>query len=281
MPELPEVEVIKNSLNRYLQGQVLEDIKFKRTDIIGTKENSVPYSDFFGKTVESVSRHGKYILFNFSDDLLLIVHLRMTGKLIYLPSLKLEAQAESTGHKHSHARLIFSSGDLIYNDVRRFGKLYFSRVTDKTNLYDVLNVGPDALSEEFSPEYFFTRLQRHPKQPIKNTLLNQKVVAGIGNIYADEALFDASILPTRAAASLSFEKTSKLHSDIIKILESSIENGGTTFNDYRNAENESGTNQNKLKVYSRTGLPCVNCGQELESIRLGGRTTVYCSNCQK
>ena len=282
MPELPEVQTIVNNLNTYIQGDTLLELNFRRTDVIGSgKGLSVDYKEFIGEKLLEVSRHGKYLLFYFTNDLLLIVHLRMTGKLIYLPALNPEDQKAILNHKHSHVRLDFSSGPLIYNDVRRFGRLYFTKINEDTNLNEVLNSGPDALSAEFTPEYLYKEAQRHPKQAIKTFLLNQKNVAGVGNIYADESLFKAKILPYRPAKSLSKAEIAELHQALIETLKLAIKSGGTSFSDYRNANNAKGSFQDRLYIYGRAGENCLVCNTKLEHKKLAGRTTVYCPHCQK
>lgn len=281
MPELPEVETIKNNLNDYIGSRTLQDIVFKRQDIIGIKGSSIDHAHFINKQVLAVTRHGKYLIINFEDSHQLIVHLRMTGKLLFLSAMNTVEQDEVIHHKHSHVKFVFPNGDLIFNDVRRFGKLYF--VQNKTNdeLLLSLNSGPDALSIDFTKEYFFNRLQSHPKRSIKSSLLDQKLVAGIGNIYADESLFTAKTLPTRPSASITMEEASLLHLAIINILSDAIVSGGTTFSDYRTANNEKGSFQNKLRVYGRGKENCLICDTPLLSEKLSGRTTVYCPNCQK
>lgn len=281
MPELPEVETIIRNLNTNLRGQELLSIDFRRTDIIAEKLNPVPAESIIGRSIIKVFRHGKYLLFQFTNNLLMIVHLRMTGKLLYLPLLNQEEKEFYLNHKHTHVIFNFSEGQLLFNDVRRFGKIYFSRIDNSINLENLLNSGPDALSDNFSKDYLYERAQRSPKKAIKTFLLDQKIVAGIGNIYADECLFLAGIKPNRAAATLSKEEVSALHDKIIAVLKDSILSGGTTFSDYRTADNHKGNFQNKLFVYGRSGEKCRNCFNNLEAVKIAGRTTVYCPNCQK
>lgn len=281
MPELPEVETITRNLNSNLVGQKLLSINFRREDIIAEKLNPVSKNLLLGESINKVFRHGKYLLFQFTNNYLMIVHLRMTGKLLYLPLLSEEDKNLYINHKHTHVIFNFSNGQLLFNDVRRFGKIYFSKINKSVSLEELLNSGPDALSEKFSKSYLYQRAQRSPKKAIKTFLLDQKIVAGIGNIYADECLFLAAIKPNRPAASLSIEESSTLHDKIVEVLEESIRSGGTTFSDYRTADNHKGNFQNKLFVYGRAGENCRICSNKLESIKLAGRTTVYCPNCQK
>ena len=281
MPELPEVETITRNLNSNLVGQKLLSINFHREDIIAKKLNPVSKDLLIGESIIKVFRYGKYLLFQFTNNYLMIVHLRMTGKLLYLPLLSEEDKNLYLNHKHTHVIFNFSEGQLIFNDVRRFGKIYFSKIDNSVSFEKLLNSGPDALSENFSKDYLYRRAQRSPKKAIKTFLLDQKIVAGIGNIYADECLFLAAIKPNRPAASLSIEESSTLHDKIIEVLEESIRSGGTTFSDYRTADNHKGNFQNKLFVYGRAGENCRICSNKLESIKLAGRTTVYCPNCQK
>lgn len=281
MPELPEVETIIRNLNTNLCGQKLLSVDFRRTDIIAKKLNPVPAESIVDESIIKVFRHGKYLLFSFTNNLLMIVHLRMTGKLLYLPLLSQDEKDSYLNHKHTHAIFNFSEGQLLFNDVRRFGKIYFSQIDNSISLEKLLNSGPDALSHKFNKDYLYKRAQRSPKKAIKTFLLDQKIVAGIGNIYADECLFLARIKPNRAAASLSQEEVSILHDKIIAVLNDSILSGGTTFSDYRTADNHKGNFQNKLFVYGRSGETCRNCSNNLETIKIAGRTTVYCPVCQE
>lgn len=281
MPELPEVETIIRNLNTNLCGQKLLSIDFRRRDIIAEKLNSVSVEAIIGESIIKVFRHGKYLLFQFTNNLLMIIHLRMTGKLLYLPLLSQEENDYYINHKHTHVIFTFSEGQLLFNDVRRFGKIYFSKLDNSISLEKLLNSGPDALSDKFSDDYLYERAQRSPKKAIKTFLLDQKIVAGIGNIYADECLFLAGIKPNRVAASLSKEESVVLHDKIISVLKDSILSGGTTFSDYRTADNHKGNFQNKLFVYGRSGETCRNCCNNLETIKIAGRTTVYCPNCQE
>ena len=280
MPELPEVETIKNNLNSYLANSRLNNIVFRRTDIIGSKDFNVPYYDFNGLELLGVERHGKYILFHFTDNHFMIIHLRMTGKLIFLPALSIAERLEQLNHKHTHAILDFSNGILIYNDVRRFGKFYFSNPIDNFSIEDLLKSGPDALSPSFTSEYLYSKCQKHKKKPVKNIILDQQIVAGIGNIYADESLFLARIMPNRLGSNISEKEANKLHKVIFDILNSSIAKGGTTFSDYRHADNKRGSFQDSLLVYGRSGEKCINCNGTLETIKIAGRTSVFCPNCQ-
>ncbi|AVM42644.1 DNA-formamidopyrimidine glycosylase [Fastidiosipila sanguinis] len=280
MPELPEVETITRNLNINLVGQKLLSIDFLRKDIIAEKLNPVSEYLLLGESIIKVFRYGKYLLFQFTNNYLMIVHLRMTGKLLYLPLLSEEDKNLYLNHKHTHVIFNFSDGELLFNDVRRFGKIYFSKIDNSVTLEELLNSGPDALSENFSKDYLYQRSQKSPKKAIKTFLLDQKIVAGIGNIYADECLFLAAIKPNRAAASLTREESSTLHDKIIQVLEDSILSGGTTFSDYRTADNHKGNFQNKLFVYGRAGESCRICSNTLESIKIAGRTTVYCPKCQ-
>lgn len=290
MPELAEVEIVKRGLEPLLGG-VLLDLTVKRDDIYRVFDPVKSLDQLVNSKLVEIHRHGKYLLFVFSkpdvptdEDLILLIHLGMTGKLVYIDSedMSLSSMQDLIRHKHTHLVFHFDKGLLVFNDVRRFGKV---RLFDRNLLYKtpltLSNIGPDCLGPDLNPDYLYAQGQRHLALKMKSFLLDQSILAGLGNIYADEVLFEASIMPDRLASSLTMKDWTRVYKAIQILLIQSIHNGGTSFRDYKNARNESGNNQNFLHVYGRKGLPCHRCGRSLEASKIAGRTSVYCPHCQK
>ncbi len=267
MPELPEVETIVRALQENV-GARIENIDIRREDIVRLQE--FPVNRLEGKRIRSIRRRGKFIIFELGDDLNLIFHLGMSGRFYML------SQTGEADEKHVHVILQLDNGiRMVYQDPRRFGGVWL--IQDRERFFR--HMGKEPLSAGFTAAYLQEILGRR-KAPVKNLLLNQNLISGIGNIYADEALFEAGILPDRPASSLSQPEIEKLQRAIKKVLRQGIKFRGTTFRDYRDAFNESGGFQNHLKVYGRHNQPCFKCGRSIERIRIGGRSTHFCSNCQ-
>ena len=267
MPELPEIETIKRSFQP-LNGQPLAAIRIYRPDMIRQEEFAPELLQ--NDCWEDVLRRGKYLCFLFAEKKRwMTVHLGMSGRFFQADSLPEE--------KHIHMVIELKNGlYLIFQDPRRFGGFWFTLGLPEP----LVKMGPEPLEEEFTWQYLQKKLLNR-KTAIKNLLLNQALVAGIGNIYADEALFIAGVFPERKAESLSQTEIKRLHRAVIQVLEESIAARGTTFRDYRDGLNQAGSFQQRLLVYGREGEACRICGQKIESIRLGGRSTHFCSNCQK
>lgn len=268
MPELPEVETIVRSLQANV-GASINNIEIRREDILRLQE--FPAQELCGKTIKNIRRRGKYFIFELDYNLNLIFHLGMSGRFYMLTT------GEEPVEKHVHVIISLNNGiNLVYQDPRRFGGVWLVR--DRERFFS--HMGREPLSSGFTAAYLEDIL-KHRKAPVKNLLLNQNLISGIGNIYADESLFVAGIRPDRRAASLSRQEIKKLHRSIRKVLRQGIELRGTTFRDYRDAFNESGGFQNYLKVYGRHNQPCTQCGRLIKRIRIGGRSTHFCANCQQ
>ncbi len=274
MPELPEVEIIRRYLDKTMHGLVITNVEILRSQQI---EHPAP-ADFekivAGRTIVHFSRRGKYLCMHLADCSRVFFHLRMTGSLVYEPSGKTA---------DPYARVVFSLSDgglLVFADVRTFGRLYGLRADERDALLKGLaKLGPEPLSTDFSAVYLMEAV-RGRKQPIKSFLLDQRRVAGIGNIYADEALFAARIFPGRPTESLTKAECQRLQAAVQKVLRDGLKDGGTTFRDYRNGEGGHGHHQEHLFVYHREGQPCRLCGAPIEKFTLGGRGTHFCSHCQ-
>ncbi|MFA5130986.1 MAG: bifunctional DNA-formamidopyrimidine glycosylase/DNA-(apurinic or apyrimidinic site) lyase [Patescibacteria group bacterium] len=291
MPELPEVETIRRDLG-VLVGKKITDLK-----IISPKTASHSAAFFkktlLGRRLIKIERRGKLLIFAFSSDVFLLVHLKMTGQLIYQSgrnkivgghSLGGETYEKSVGgelpNKYTRAIFYFSGGgELYFNDLRKFGYL---KLVNKEELAAILknNYGPEPLTSEFTAERLETILKKRSTN-IKAVLLNQKLIAGLGNIYVDEALFAAGILPTRPANKIKPAETAKLVKEINKLITRAIFRRGTTFNNYVDSKGKQGNFSRYLRVYGRKNEKCLVCGSSIIRIKLAGRGTHYCSNCQK
>lgn len=274
MPEMPEVEIIRRYLDKQVAGKKIMDLDIRLPRMIKWPEPEGFRALVAGRTIKSMSRRGKYLLMELDNDSAVVFHLRMTGRLVYEPT------GETQDH---HARVIFhlQTGDcLVYGDTRTLGTIHGLKPQERGMLKGLAEMGSEPLSAEFTAEYLYqTASQR--KVAIKSFLLNQKYIGGIGNIYADEALFLAGIHPQRPANSLSQAECHKLWESVNKVIADGIADGGTTFRDYQNGAGGKGSHQEHLYVYGRKGEKCRTCGTPIERITVGGRGTHFCPHCQE
>ena len=269
MPELPEVETIKNDLLPHLPGRC-----FTGVDLLWAKSIKKPSAKEFcdlliGAKVERLSRRGKYLIFSLSNSYKLIIHLRMSGTLLL---------RKSNTAPDLYARVIFNLDDvsqLRFCDVRKLGTIYL--VEDEKSI--IKDMGPEPLEPAFTVEVLKERLAKRTA-PIKAVLCDQKAVAGIGNMYADEILHDVKIHPLKKAGELSDEEIKRIHKATIKVLKSAIENKGATVSNYTNPSGQAGTAQDHFKVAHRFKKPCPTCGTEISRTKVRGRGTYFCSKCQ-
>lgn len=265
MPELPEVETVRRELEPILLNQKI--ISASLVDAVPHKR----YQDLeksIGQTIKSVNRRGKFLILGLSNNLELIIHLGMTGVIAF-----------KAFEKHVRVKLELKNNTLYFQDVRRFGRFLVVSAKDYKSMPTLYTMGPEPFSKEFTDQQFFAALQKS-NTAIKTYLLSQKPVAGLGNIYVDEALWQVKINPQTKAKNVSDKQTQKLRKAIIEILAASIEAQGTTLNDYRTVAGEVGEYANQLNVYSHTGEPCPRCKAAIERIVLGGRSTHFCPQCQ-
>ncbi|NLI16483.1 MAG: bifunctional DNA-formamidopyrimidine glycosylase/DNA-(apurinic or apyrimidinic site) lyase [candidate division Zixibacteria bacterium] len=270
MPELPEVETIVRDMRSVLTGQSVLIAKFLNMSI---KESGGPpdASSLRGKRLIAIDRRGKNIIFRFEKDLSMVIHLKMTGRLLFE---KIQAEQE----KHLHFQIEFSNNKLFFYDVRKFGRV---------GIYDSDGLARHPRLTKLGPEPFdltpaqFARLLITRHKPIKAALIDQEIIAGIGNIYADESLFAAGIRPDRPSAKIKPDHLIRLHKSIIKVLKKAIDNRGSSVDDYLDGFGKSGKFQRLLKVYGRTGQKCLKCDATIKRITLRGRSTHYCPRCQK
>lgn len=269
MPELPEVETIRRQLEPEVTGTQI------RSADSHWSAKFTPAVEAVGAAIEAISRRGKYLIFELDDDRELIAHLGMTGQFSIAEPDDVDAV---TGN---HVRAWWGLDDgrtLIFTDIRRFGRLHAVQAGDYSSIATLHHMGPEPLSDDFTGDSLYRSLARSSR-PVKTQLLSQRPVAGVGNIYADEALFAARINPQ--ARRVGRERCHTLADTIRSVLQSGIDNGGTTLRDYAHVDGERGSNQNDLAVYGRYGEPCVSCGRALARITLDARTTTYCRFCQR
>ena len=269
MPELPEVQTIVSGLKKTVLGKKIKSIFSDSSRVLSGKDFSRELVE--GKIVD-VKRRSKFIIIELSNNRAILIHLGMTGNLFYL---KKEAPKE----KHDHLILRFSdNSQLRYNDPRKFGKIKIVNLPELKNLPEISQLGPEPLKISLND---FANIFRKRKGRIKTSLLNQKLLAGLGNIYSDETLFDAKIHPLTKIDTLNPEKLKSLYCSIKKILKKAIQAGGTSVDNYLNVDGEKGFFQFKLKVYGREGEPCPRCGARIKRIRINQRSSHYCPRCQK
>lgn len=271
MPELPEVETVAADLRQVLVGR-----RFLSADIVWPRTLAAPdpascSQRLAGRAVLDVGRRGKYLLIHLDSGETLVVHLRMTGRLAVVPPGDPELASP-------HLRAAFALADgasLAFNDARKFGRIWLTADVAEV----VGKLGPEPLGWTFTPEALAEKVGKR-RTAIKALLLDQTVVAGVGNIYADEALFLAGIHPTRTGASLTGDEIRRLHATIRQVLAESIEQRGTMLRDYRTPYGDDGAYRERLRVYGRPGHPCPRCGAPIERIRVAQRSTHFCPRCQ-
>ncbi|MFZ0545958.1 MAG: bifunctional DNA-formamidopyrimidine glycosylase/DNA-(apurinic or apyrimidinic site) lyase [Candidatus Promineifilaceae bacterium] len=269
MPELPEVETTVRALRAPLVGRTVTGMRNDWQKHLATPALPEFRQRIAGKEIRSIGRRGKYLVFHLSEPETLLIHLKMTGHLAVVP-------ADEPASKHIHTIFELDNGaELRFRDERKFGRVYLLQ-----DPQEVLGrLGPEPLSDAFTPEVLHQMLQGR-KRILKPLLLDQTFVAGIGNIYADEALYYAKIRPTRISNTLSDAESSALHAGIQKALNLGINNEGASIDNYRKPDGSRGEMQNILVAYGRAGEPCRRCGSIMERIVLGSRSTYFCPNCQ-
>ncbi|MGB3557892.1 MAG: DNA-formamidopyrimidine glycosylase [Geitlerinemataceae cyanobacterium] len=284
MPELPEVETVCRGLNAVTPNQTIVGGKVLRESTIA---HPVSVGDFIPQLQDSSiaqwHRRGKYLLAKLvkrqSDSGWLGVHLRMTGQLLW-------CQSSDPLQKHTRVRLFFAHNsqvpqELRFVDQRTFGKMWWvpPDVEPDRIISGLQKLGPEPFGKEFSPDYFAQQLYKR-KKSIKTALLDQSIVAGVGNIYADEALFLSRIPPTQLCSQLTLEEIDRLRTALIQVLQDSIQAGGTTFSDFLNVQGINGNYGATAWVYNREKQPCRVCQTPIRRVKLGGRSSHFCPQCQ-
>ena len=266
MPELPEVETIRRELAPAVVGRALgEAWAFLHPKFL-------PALDAADTTIVGVDRRGKYLLVGLDDERELVIHLGMTG------SLQIRPRPDAEDDPYTRAWWVLDDGAdvLVFRDVRRFGRL---RVVPNGRYEGTLAVqGPDALDPTLTAEAFWRSL-RGSRRAVKTQLLSQRPLAGVGNIYADEALWQVGVHPLKRTVTRA--QATALLAALQDVLQAGVDNGGTTLRDYRDFNGGSGDNQRRLSAYGRYGLPCLRCGTELRRVVVDGRATTFCPTCQR
>jgi len=286
MPELPEVETVVRGLSRHIVGQKVKHIHVPtKTSFKGTAKKAESL------LIKKITRRGKGIIIDLAKDQTILVHLKMTGQLIYIPSAKkgrlnfghpTDDFTNTMPSRHTRVWFELSKGNLYFNDQRRFGwvKLVATKDAPKDKFFAGLGMEP--FDKKFTSTFLYSAIQRRPKSNIKAIILDQSLVTGIGNIYSDEALFYARLKPTRLGKSITKLDATRLVGAIKKVLTKGIKYLGTSVNTHRTPEGSMGQMQNYLAAYDRKELPCrQRCGSNIKKIRLNGRGTHYCPVCQK
>ena len=288
MPELPEVETVKNGLKQLIVGKTIQSVTFDTAKSFPNKKEDVSRY-LIGSSVVSVIRRAKVIIIELDSKYSLLVHLKMTGQLVY----KDKSVRFGAGHPNDSligklpdksTRVVLSfkqGGKLFFNDQRKFGWIKLIATAEIPNVDFFKKIGPDALAGDMTWQKFRERLLRRPRSGIKAVLLDQSIIAGLGSIYTDEVLWASRIHPSQPAADLSSRKIHELYDNIVAILRLAIAKGGSTDRNYVDAEGKKGSYLKYAKVFRLNGTPCQRCGTAIIKIRVAGRGTHICPSCQR
>ena len=288
MPELPEVETVKRGLNKLIVGKVVTLVS---CDTLKSFPNATADVDAFltGSKIMAVRRRAKVLMIDLDSGYTLVIHLKMTGQLVFVE----DSSRFGAGHpndslvgvlpdKSTRVSFEFTDGSHLYfNDQRKFGWVRLLPTLEVPNIDFMKKVGPEPLEDSFTVKDFIERFKRRSKTKIKAALLDQSVIAGVGNIYADESLWGAKINPSRLVGSLSQKELKTLYQEVRAVMNLSIEKGGSTNRNYVDAEGRKGSYMDFARVFRREGLGCPRCGAEIVKIRVAGRGTHICPKCQK
>ena len=275
MPELPEVETIVREIAPRLEGCQIAQVELRKTDVLRQVSKPRLIKTLRGNTIEQVNRRAKHAVFRLSSGDRMIIQPRMTGSVIVY-------DRPLTGEELKYAVLICTLGDgrtFVYRDVRRLGTIWL--LDEEGWIAYTGRIGPEPLEETFTPFVFANRL-KGTRTAVKKAIMDQRRLAGVGNIYANEALFDAKLNPSKPTQKLSLEEFARLHAAIVDVLQRALASSGTTLRDYRTGTGERGRFQFELRVYGRAGEKCVNCGKKLVvTHEIDKRQTTYCRKCQR
>ena len=287
MPELPEVETVRRGLSELIIGKAIASATNDTPKSFPNTQTDVKQF-MIGAKVTAIRRRAKVLMIDLSTEYSLVIHLKMTGQLVYVGT------KDRFGAGHPNDSLVNALPDkstrvtigfdddsqLFFNDQRKFGWVKLMPTLEIPNLPFMKKVGPEPLEAEFTPQQFRDRFTRRARTNIKAALLDQSVVAGVGNIYADEALWGAKIHPTRLTGSITDDEFEALYTELREVMNLSIEKGGSSNRNYVNAEGKRGSYMDFARVFRREGLPCPRCGTTIEKSRVAGRGTHVCPYCQ-
>ncbi|MCF8011147.1 MAG: bifunctional DNA-formamidopyrimidine glycosylase/DNA-(apurinic or apyrimidinic site) lyase [Clostridiales bacterium] len=273
MPELPEVETIKNTLEKKLTGHYITGTEIYLPKVIGPSTPEEFKKKVKQEKIKSLSRRGKYLLIHITGNKTLVIQLRMTGKLIYM--------CPQEPVKHTHVVFYLDNNkELHFIDMRQFGKIILTSTNELNNLPGLKKLGVEPLGSSFTRSILYQKLRRC-RVKLKSLLLDQTFIAGIGNIYADEALHRALLNPQRTSNTLNTREITRLYHAIREVLHEGIVHRGTSFSDYVDGTGNTGNFQEHLRVYSKEGHPCPNCGTKIKRIKISGRSSYFCPYCQR
>ena len=287
MPELPEVEITKKTLQKHVVDQTIQDLQIKNRNL-RYKIDKEFKKKIVKKKIVNISRRSKYLVFLLSDGNYFIIHLGMSGRLL-IANKKQKKFVDTSFYashpaikKHNHVYFLFKKKILIYNDTRRFGFIKYYNSKEFLNCQHLINLGVEPLSSECNFTYISNKIKKYNKS-IKNVLMDQTCIAGLGNIYVNEALFLSKIHPERNSSRVGELELQKLLQSIKNILKKSISFGGSTIKDFHNSEGKIGSFQNYFRVYGRENEKCTRsrCGGMIKKITIGGRASFFCNICQQ
>ena len=272
MPELPEVETIRRDLEKEVKNKKIKEVIIKERKLVKSPSLREFKKGLEGRKLTAFARRGKFLIISLDSKKKLIIHLRLTGVLIH-------CSQTTPPFDYTHVVFVFSDkSHLRFTDLRKFGELHL--VNNAEELQEIRELGHEPLGKEFTLS-LFREMLAGKKTRIKPLLLDQKFLAGVGNIYASESLYKARIKPQRAASALTKKEVGKLYQSLQEILKKAIKERGSSVSSYRDIEGKKGGYEARLKVYGRKGKSCPRCGKPIKRISLGGRGTFFCPNCQK
>jgi len=287
MPELPEVETVRRGLFELLPGLKIKSVKHDTPKSFPNSQQDV--TEFFiGAKITNVRRRAKVLIIDLSSSYSLVIHLKMTGQMVFRGKAVFGAGHPNDSligelpDRSTRVEIEFTDGShLFFNDQRKFGWMRLMPTLEVPNIDFMKKVGPEPLEDEFTEAAFEERFKRRPRTSIKAALLDQTVIAGVGNIYADESLWGAKIHPQRLVQTITTTEFAKLYSELRAVMNLAIEKGGSTDKNYVNAEGKRGSYMDFARVFRREGKACPRCGTEIIKFKAAGRGTHICPNCQR
>jgi formamidopyrimidine-DNA glycosylase len=277
MPELPEVESLRRILAHSAVGRTVVTAIVKESRLRRVVAPDLAAA-IVGRRIEAIGRRAKYLMIELSGGHLMMVHLGMSGSLTHRRG---DFGGEPLDPRHDHVEFTFDDGSrLVYNDPRRFGLLKLVARADLESIVELKGLGPEPFADEFNSGYLW-RLSRGRSAAIKNLLMDQRVVAGVGNIYASEILFRARVRPSRRAGRVTRAELERIATITAEVLREAIGSRGTTFRSYRDSRGQPGRFASKLRVYDREDKPCLECATPIRAVVIGQRSSFYCPRCQK
>jgi formamidopyrimidine-DNA glycosylase len=277
MPELPEVESLRRILARSAVGRTVVAAKVTEPRLRRAVATELA-AMIAGRTIEAIGRRAKYLMIELSGGYLMMVHLGMSGSLTHRRE---DFDGDAFDPRHDHVEFNFDDGSrMVYNDPRRFGLLKLVARTELESIAELKGLGPEPFADQFNGKYLW-RVSRGRTAAIKNLLMDQRIVAGVGNIYASEILFRARVRPSRRAGRVTRAELERIAAITAEVLREAIGSRGTTFRSYRDSRGQPGRFASKLRVYDREGQPCLECATPIRAVVIGQRSSFFCPRCQK